>query len=447
MQPSDPAGPARRIAVIGSGIAGLSAAWLLARRHEVTVLEAETRPGGHSCTVEAPGAAGPVPVDMGFIVYNEPTYPNLTALFRHLGVATQESCMSFAVSLDAGGFEYGGHDLNALFAQRRNLARPRFWAMLAGLARLYRAGAGAAPDEAESLGAWLDRHRVPPGVQRDHLLPMAAAIWSAPAGQIRAQPAAAFLRFCDTHGLLRLTNRPAWRTVTGGARAYVTRLRQALPGGIQTGRAATAVRRMPAHVVVSDQSGHRQDFDDVVLAVHADTALGLLQDADDAERAVLGAFRFAPNRAVLHGDARLMPRRKAAWASWNFLGGRNDGAPPVVTYWMNRLQSLPGPDLFVTLNPPAEPARLIATRDFDHPIFDLRSRAAQAEIWALQGARRIWFAGAWLGAGFHEDGIQSGLAVAEALGGVPRPWPAGESRLRLPAGWGAARPCPAGVPA
>lgn len=437
------AGQPLRVAVIGSGIAGMSAAWLLARRHQVTVLEAGARAGGHSCTV-APAGVGPV--DMGFIVYNEPTYPNLTALFRHLGVATQESCMSFAVSLQQGGFEYGGHDLAALFAQRVNAVRPRFWALLAGLMRLYRLGAAEHPAEDVSLGEWLDAHGVSAVVQKDHLLPMAAAIWSCPAGQVRAQPAAAFLRFCDTHGLLRLRNRPDWRTVTGGAREYVARIARDLPQGIATDRAAVRLVRGADGVAVTDSAGGVQVFDQVVLAVHADTALGLLPDADAVERHVLGAFEFTANRVVLHRDARLMPRRRAAWASWNFIGG-DDEALPCVSYWMNRLQGLAGPDVFVTLNPPFEPAAVLAEQDFAHPVFTVRTRAAQAAIWDIQGARRVWFAGAWLGAGFHEDGVQAGLAVAEALGGETRPWQVDNSRLLLPARWGEAAMRRVGAPA
>jgi predicted NAD/FAD-binding protein len=437
------------IAVIGSGITGLSCAWLLSGRHRVTLYEADTRTGGHSCTVDVACATGTLAVDMGFIVYNEPTYPNLTALFRHFDVPTRASCMSFSVSLDHGALEYGGHSLAALFAQKRNLVRPRFWSMLRHLMRLYRlAPAGAASAEGRSLGEWFDLHGVSHGLQRDHLLPMAAAIWSCPTGLVRDQPAIAFLRFCDNHGLLRLTNRPDWRTVEGGARAYVQRIAAALPRGIQTGRAVTALRRHDTHVELHDSAGGMGVFDHVVTATHAHQALALLTDCDAAERQALGAFRPSANRAVLHGDISFMPRRRGAWASWNFLAsgapGTDQQAAPCITYWMNRLQNLPGENLFVTLNPPAEPAAIRAEQNFEHPIFDAATLDAQKSIWKLQGTRRTWFAGAWLGAGFHEDGLQAGLAVAEALGGVQRPWNVADqsARLSLPAAWQgpAARP-------
>jgi len=428
----------QRIAVIGSGISGLSCAWLLGQRHTVTLYEAASRLGGHSCTVDVPRPHGAVAVDMGFIVYNEPTYPNLTALFRHLNVPTRASCMSLGFSLDQGRFEYGGDDLAALLAQRSNLLRPRFWSMLLGLRQLYRLAAEAAPPANISLGDWLDEHRIPTGVQRDHLLPMAAAIWSCPPDAVRAQPALAFLGFCDTHGLLRLHNRPDWRTVDGGARDYVRRLRAHTAAEVLQGCEVVGIARRDDGVTVRDAIGGARAFDQVVLATHGDTALTLLDDADYGERAVLGAFRCGANRAILHGDTALMPRRRAVWSSWNFLGRAQDsGDAPCVTYWMNRLQGIPGPDLFVTLNPWREPApgTVIAEQNFEHPLYDTASLRAQEDIWRLQGARRTWFCGAWLGAGFHEDGLQAGLAVAERLGGVRRPWRvAGQSaRLHMPA--------------
>jgi predicted NAD/FAD-binding protein len=431
-------GQGLNIAVVGSGITGLSCAWLLGRAHRVTVFEAAHRVGGHSCTVELQRAGGPAAVDIGFIVYNERTYPNLTALFRHLSVPTQPSCMSLGISVDNGAFEYGGHDLASLFAQRRNLVRPRFWAMLSALLRLYRKAPGAQPGESETLGAWLDRNAFPAAFQRDHLLPMAAAIWSCPPDSARAQPAAAFLRFCDNHGLLRLRDRPEWRTVTGGSREYVWRLLADFSGRVETGREIVSISRAADRVTLRDAFGDVRSFDHVVIASHGDEAFSMIADKDAEEQEILGAFHGLENRAVLHGDTALMPRRRAMWSSWNFLATSADPTePPCVTYWMNRLQNLPQPNLFLTLNPRREPAPglVFAEHHFTHPVFDTASLAAQKKIWSLQGRRRTFFCGAYLGAGFHEDGLQAGLAVAEAIGGVRRPWsvPGESARLHIPA--------------
>jgi predicted NAD/FAD-binding protein len=291
-----------RIAVVGSGIAGLSAAWLLSQRHEVTLYESATRPGGHSNTVEVGGN----PVDTGFIVYNEATYPNLTALFAHLGVRTKDSEMSFAVSLDDGTLEYAGTNLRGLFAQRRNLVRPRFWSMLRDLRRFYR----EAPANIRSisphttLGTFLDAHGYSEAFQKDHLLPMAAAIWSGSAASLRDYPALHFIRFCDNHGLLQFTDRPVWRTVDGGSRVYVKKLLAAIED-VHLGQAVRSIRRGIDTVVVHDATGNRQVFDHVVLACHADQALALLGDPTERENLVLGAFNYTRNRAVLHSDTRL----------------------------------------------------------------------------------------------------------------------------------------------
>ncbi len=424
----------KKIAVAGAGISGLAAAWLLAGRHDVTLFEAETRLGGHSHTVLANG----VPIDTGFIVYNEPAYPNLTALFGHLGVATQPSDMSFSVSLDSGRLEYAGSNLAGLFAQPGNLLRPRFWSMLRGIARFYR----EAPQALHQLGeARLDDYLRTAGFSaafyEDHLYPMIAAIWSSPAGQAGALPAASFIRFCENHGLLQINGRPLWRTVTGGSREYVARLRADFSGRVATGRPLAAVREIPGGVELRDAAGTTERFDEVVLAMHAGDALRLLEDATPDEQALLGAFRYTTNEALLHTDARLMPRRRAAWAAWNYAAGRTPDDPAAVTYWMNPLKNLQGnTNYFVTLNPLAEPdpARLVHRQSYEHPVFDVPALRAQKQLWNLQGVKRRWFCGAYFGAGFHEDGLQAGLAVAEALGGVRRPWRVeGESaRISLP---------------
>jgi predicted NAD/FAD-binding protein len=419
------------IAIIGQGIAGMSAAWLLSQGHRVTIYESEDRLGGHSHTVQAHGPDGALPVDMGFIVYNQSAYPNLTALFKHLGVATKASDMSFSVSLDNGGLEYGGANLKSWFAQRRNLLSARFWSMLRDLYRFYRmapAHACALDSSGASLGDYLDANGYGDAFQDDHLLPQAAAIWSASVEAIRDLPAAAFIRFCQNHGLLKIVGRPIWRTVDGGSRVYVERLAAAYRDRVRLNCAVRHVRRLPGEVRITDIEGCTQGFDHVVIATHADQALKMLSDPSTEETRLLGAFRYTRNHAVLHCDDSLMPKRKSIWSSWNYLGSaaRGDGGRQLcVTYWMNRLQSLPETTpLFMTLNPirPPKAGSLIRTEMFEHPWFDAAAMAAQKDLWTLQGVNRTWFCGAYFGAGFHEDGCQAGLAVAEHLGGVRRPW-------------------------
>ena len=421
------------VAVVGAGISGMACAWLLAQRHRVTLYEAAPRLGGHTHTVDV----GAQPVDTGFIVYNEATYPNLVALFDHLGVKTQPSEMSFAVSLDDGRLEYAGGDLAGLFAQRRNLVSPRFLGMIRDLLRFYREAPGKlAGLEALSLGAFLERDGYGRAFQEDHLLPMAAAIWSAPARTLLDFPAASFVRFCENHGLLKVTDRPIWRTVTGGSRSYIGPLTAPYADGIRLGHAVTSIERGTGGVTLRDGTGASAHHDRIVLATHADQALAMLAQPSDAERARLGAFRYGRNRAVLHTDPTLMPCRRRTWSSWNYLGRRGGDTDGLcVTYWMNRLQALPvSPDYFVTLNPTREPASILREDLYEHPVFDLGALAAQKRLWSLQGAGGVWFCGAHFGAGFHEDGLQSGLAVAEALGGVRRPWsvPDPSGRIHLP---------------
>lgn len=428
------------IAIVGTGIAGMSAAWLLNQGHRITVYERNGRVGGHSNTVEVPTARGIIPVDTGFIVYNEPNYPNLTALFRHLDVPTRDSDMSFAASLDDGAMEYAGTDLNGLLGQRANAVRPRFWNMISELLRFYRDAPGLLDDpiaETVSLGEYLRRERYSDGFANDHLLPMGAAIWSTTPAEMLEYPAAAFVRFCEHHGLLRLKDRPQWRTVDGGSREYVKRLTAPYRDAIRFG-GVRAVHRLGNKVAVEDARGVAEAYDHVVIAAHADEAFDLLADPDPSERHLLGRWRYTRNRAVLHGDSSLMPRRRRVWSSWNFIGGRDRDSEQAlcVTYWMNRLQSLdPEQPLFLTLNPVREPAAGTVIREFEytHPFFDRDALNAQRQLWSLQGHRRTWFCGSYFGYGFHEDALQSGLAVAEQLGGVRRPWDvAGESgRIHL----------------
>ena len=425
----------KNLAVVGTGISGMAAAWLLSQRHEVTVFEQDRRVGGHSNTVTVDAPGGAVAVDTGFIVYNERTYPNLTALFAHLDVSTAPSEMSFSVSLDGGRLEYSGSGLAGLLAQKRNLLRPRFWAMLRDLVRFYRDAPGdlaAADVSGVTLGAYLDAGDYGEAFRRDHLLPMAAAIWSAPAGAMSAFPAASFIRFFDNHGLLSLRDRPQWRHVVGGSRTYVDRLTRDYADRIRLGAPVAGIHRDADSVRIRDRSGQVQLFDDVVIAAHADQALAMLANPTPSERRLLGAFRYGRNTAVLHSDTRLMPRRRAVWSSWNNMGHASSTSPPTVTYWMNRLQRIPGDEpFFVTLNPQGEPRDVWRTETYDHPVFDTAAIAAQAQLWSLQGERKTWFCGAYFGAGFHEDGLQAGLAVAEALGGVRRPWSVPEESSRI----------------
>ena len=409
-----------RIAVVGGGISGLGAAWALHDVHEVTLFESESRLGGHANTVEVDG----VPVDTGFIVFNERNYPNFTALLAHLGVASDASDMSFSVS-DPAGFEWSSGGLSGMFAWKRNCASPAFLAMLTDIMRFNsaaRADVARGALSGETLAEYVARLRLSPQFLQNYLLPMGAAIWSTPEREMLAYPAASFLSFFDNHRLLHTQDRIQWRTVSGGSRVYVESLRKVLGACVRAGEPALAVKRDDVGAQVRTRSGV-YDFDQVVLACHSDQALALLSDAAPSEQAALGAIRYAPNTAWLHTDEKLMPKRRAAWASWNYLRGNGDGKV-CVSYWMNRLQRLSTHrQIFVTLNPSAPPdgASTFGRFAYDHPQFDTAALAAQKAIKAMQGARRTWFAGAWLGHGFHEDGLCSALSVAQRLG-ARLPW-------------------------
>ena len=417
-----------RIAVVGSGISGLGAAWALNQQHEVTLYESESRVGGHARTIDVDMGRFTHPVDTGFIVYNEHNYPNLTNLFANLGTETIDSDMSFSVSDRTAGIEYAG-SIGGILANRTNVLRPRMWSILRGINQfrgeqelLY---SGKVP-EGLSISDYLLHRQYPDAFASHYLLPLAAAVWSGTGDDVAKMPAQTFLRFLANHGLLRLSDRPQWRTVAGGSREYVE---QAVAGidNVLVGHPVRAIERRSDGVTVVAANGHRREFDEVVLATHADTALAILgEDATYEERAVIGGFRYSENRAVVHSDSRLMPASRRAWASWNAIGSvAADASTPVsVTYWMNRLQSLPETrQVFVSLNPTIEPRPDLIIDDvlFQHPQFDAKSTRAQQKLGLVQGRNRTWFAGAYCGYGFHEDGLQAGLTVAAQLGS-PAPW-------------------------
>jgi predicted NAD/FAD-binding protein len=424
-----------RVAVIGTGIAGNAAAWALSKRYPVTVYDREFRPGGHSHTVTIDYDGEPLAVDIGFIVYNELNYPDLTALFQHLGVETTESCMSFAVTADAGRFEWkgGGHTwrdtAQGLFAQPQNLLSPSYLWMLRDILTFntqsiedYAGGKLAGL----TLGDYFAQRHFAPRLLRDYLAPMGAAIWSAPSDQMLDFPAENFVAFFSNHRLLQY-DRPVWRTVKGGSRSYVEKLTSAFHDRLRLGCAVTSIRRSPHGVTVNDSHGRSDSYDHVVIAAHSDQALAMLSDPSDQERAILGDIGYAPNVVYLHRDIRLMPKRRRAWASWNFLRWQREGTTVndvAVTYWMNELQGIGGDKpLFVSLNPPFEPDPALTFGKYrcDHPQYNAAAFAAQKRLGEIQGGRHTWFCGAWTGYGFHEDGVRSGLAVAEALGATV-PW-------------------------
>jgi predicted NAD/FAD-binding protein len=427
-----------RIAVIGSGIAGLAAARSLSLgplATHVTLFEADRRAGGHAHTVDVTLNGATHGVDTGFLVYNELNYPRLCALFDELGVETVPSDMSFSVQVrdvaTGQALEWSGSSVAALFAQRRNALRPGFWRMLADLLRFNRlatalarldseallAGAGREAALDEPVGVFLDRHRFSADFRDGYLLPMVACIWSCPTQQMLSFPMATLIRFCHNHGLLQIAGRPQWRTVRGGSRQYVRRVVAALPDV----RLATPVRAVLRHDagirIVTD--GATEHFDQVVFACHTDQTLALLgSGATEGEQRVLGAIRYQRNRALLHLDASLLPTRRAAWAAWNYeSGGAADGV--CLHYLINRLQPLPWQQpVIVSLNPVREPdpAQVLQRFEVAHPVFDQAAIAGQRELPGLQGQRRSWFCGAWTGYGFHEDGLASGQHVAKAIG-------------------------------
>lgn len=420
-----------KIAVIGAGISGLSAAWQLSGDgHLVSLFEADAYFGGHTNTVDITVDGQRFGVDTGFLVFNHRTYPNLVRLFDELQVPTTASDMSFAVKMpvsdnaNARVLEWAGSNLDTVFAQRRNLLSPRFWRMLRDILRFNRQTTELAltPGAMEEipLGDFLHANGYSDEFRDWYLLPMAGCIWSCPTAQMLAFPLATFVRFCHNHGLIQVNDRPQWHTVTGGARHYVQKMLADIPNKYLN-TPVSAVTRVDAgvrpQVRVESALGDMM-FDQVVLAAHSDQTLAMLKDASDAERAVLSGVSYQPNRAVLHTDARCLPRHRKAWSAWNYESAGPGESRVCVHYLLNKLQPLPvSTPVIVSLNPihPPQPDKVLASFDYAHPVFDSAAIAAQRMLPTLQGARNTWFAGAWIGYGFHEDGLKSGLAAAEAI--------------------------------
>jgi uncharacterized protein len=424
-----------RIAIIGSGVSGNVAAWALktGSEHDITLYEKEPRLGGHSATVDIDYDGVPVCVDTGFIVYNTLNYPNMVKLFDLLNVPTQESDMSFSVAT-ASGNEWAGKTkgvANGFFARRRNLVTPSHWRMLREMMRFNKmALADRAAGRFEnvyaglSMGEYLAKNGFSKAFQENYLIPMGGAIWSTPPAEMLKFPAKSFVTFFDHHRLMQW-DRPVWRTVTGGSRAYVERLTAAFQDSIRMRDAVTRVTRTSHGVEVVTKNGDTAVYDQVIFASHTDETFAMLSDASEAEQAVLSAVRYRPNDVILHRDPRFMPKRKAAWAAWNVRAVDNPDADLCVTYWMNILQPFIPQEkpLFVTLNPPEPIAedKIFGRYHYAHPQFDDAAISAQQQLHAIQGQHRTWFCGAWQGYGFHEDGVLSGLQVAQSLG-AKLPW-------------------------
>ncbi len=411
-----------RIAVAGAGVSGLVAAWLLSKEHEVTVFEAQDRIGGHTNTVDVDASDGRHAVDTGFIVFNDRTYPNFLKLLARLGVASQESDMSFSVQCARTGLEYNGTSLGTLFAQRRNVVRPSFLRMIRDILRFNReaprllAGGG---DDALTLGAYLDEGRYSREFVERYIVPMGAAIWSSDPASMGAFPARHFVRFFANHGMLTVDDRPVWRVVRGGSRRYVEAITASLGRRIRTSAPVAKIKREADSVEVTVAGSGTEKFDHVIVAAHGDQALAMLSDPSPAEREVLGAMRYRRNDAVLHTDEAMLPSRPRARASWNYHLPRDPGGAATVTYDMNRLQRLGAANRYcVTLNrtPEIDAARVIRRIGYEHPVFTTASVAAQGRRDEVNGVRRTWFCGAYWGFGFHEDGVVSALAVTRRFG-------------------------------
>jgi len=414
-----------RVAIIGAGVSGLVCAHALHAEHELVLFEAGDEPGGHANTVRVETETGVYDVDTGFIVFNDRNYPNFERLLEELKVPTQASPMSFGVS-DGLDFEYSAASPNGLFASRSNMIKPSFHRMVADLVRFNReARELLGSEEDPSLREWLAERRYSRDFVERLIVPQASAVWSADPAQMWSFPARFLVEFFDNHGMLGFRGRPLWRTITGGSRRYVEALTRPWQESLRLSTAVTSVSRHSDHVVVSTRTGESERFDAVVIATHSDQALALLADPSERERELLEAVPYQRNEAVLHTDRSLLPRRRRAWASWNYHLGADAGGGCTVTYHMNRLQSLRAEqELCVTLNRTAaiDPERIIRTIDYSHPVYTPAGVAAQSRHEEISGCNRTHYCGAYWGWGFHEDGVNSALRVAREIG-ARRPEP------------------------
>jgi len=425
-----------KIAIIGTGISGLGAAYLLNRKHDITVYEKSPRIGGHTRTLTIDYDGTKVAVDTGFIVFNEKNYPELTAMFRHLNVPVQKSDMTFAASIGEGWLEWGARNANAIFGQRRNLFRPKFGLLIRDVLRFNSVAQEIVETHPElTVDGLIARLGLGDWFRRFYLLPMSSAIWSCPPCEMMRFPARTLIRFMANHQLLSAGGQHQWYTVEGGAQNYVERLTLSFAAKIRTACAAVEVRRDAGRVSVRDRSSACDTYDHVVFACHGDETLGLLADASAGERAALEPFRYQKNVALLHRDTSVMPKSRRCWSSWVYTSDGDVQKPELsVTYWMNSLQNIPrAMPLFVTLNPkaPLRPELVFDRHEFEHPLFDHAAIAAQPRVQALQGARNSWFCGAYLRHGFHEDGLASAVHVARLLG-AETPWRAALSARPQP---------------
>ena len=414
------------VLIIGGGVSGLSAAWFLKDSANVTLVESGARLGGHANTVTHNEAGHDVAVDTGYMVFNRPNYPLLSKWFDDLGVETYPTDMSFSVSMRPNGVEYNGSDLNGLFAQRLNLVRPRFHRMIRDILRFNKTATNDLRNDAilpeQTLAEYLEMHRFSDELRQHYLLPMAAAIWSSPVEAVAHFSARSLIRFFDNHGLMQLKDRPKWETVVNGSQSYVKKVAEQLGEQVLLGDPAVAAAREGKQWCVELASGKLLHADELVMACHSDQASRIVKSQSPAQRLVLNSVRYQTNIAVLHNDEALMPKRKAAWSSWNYLGEQQDGSDPSVsvTYWMNSLQNLnTRTNYFVTLNPVLEPekSKVIQRIEYAHPVFDSDSESRLNALPLVQGENHLWFAGAWTGYGFHEDGMRSGVEVAHAISG------------------------------